>query len=136
MEKDCREKLEDRINQVLDQLNTLTPGTSEYQKVSETLAVLYKLKTEEDHKEAEIKLKERQEENSELDHERDFAEAQKKNNREKIFSIAKLGLEAAGMVGGYLFYGRWLNKGFKFEETGTITSQFVRSFFRKIEPKK
>lgn len=46
----------------------------------------------------------------------------------------RLGVEAAGIILPLIFYGIWLRKGFKFEETGTFTSTTFRSLFNKFRP--
>ncbi len=46
----------------------------------------------------------------------------------------RLGVEAAGIILPLIFYGIWLKRGFKFEETGTFTSTTFRSLFNKFRP--
>jgi len=46
----------------------------------------------------------------------------------------RIGVEAAGIILPLIFYGIWLRRGFKFEETGTYTSTTFRSLFNKFRP--
>ena len=46
----------------------------------------------------------------------------------------RLGVEAAGIILPLIFYGIWLRKGFKFEETGTFTSTTFRNLFNRFRP--
>lgn len=48
----------------------------------------------------------------------------------------KIGLDAAGVVLPLVFYAVWMNKGFKFEETGTFTSTTFRGLFSRFKPTK
>ncbi len=46
----------------------------------------------------------------------------------------RLGVEAAAIILPLIFYGIWLRKGFKFEETGTFTSTTFRNLFNRFRP--
>jgi hypothetical protein len=48
----------------------------------------------------------------------------------------RLGVEAAGIILPLIFYGIWMRKGFKFEETGTFTSTTFRGLFNRFRPTK
>ena len=48
----------------------------------------------------------------------------------------KLGIAAADLIIPLVFYGTWMKKGFKFEETGTFTSTTFRSLFSRFKPTK
>ena len=63
-----------------------------------------------------------------------FKEQQEKN--QKIDRRIKYGLDAASIGLPLLFYGIWLRQGFRFEETGTYTSQTFRSLFGRFSPKR
>lgn len=53
---------------------------------------------------------------------------------QRIVEYAKLGAEIAGIVLPLMFYGRWMAKGLKFEETGTFTSTTFRNLFTRFKP--
>ena len=57
-----------------------------------------------------------------------------KNKFDKILSIGKLGIELFGVVGPLVFYNSWMKKGFKFEETGMLTSQTFKGLISKFKP--
>jgi len=44
----------------------------------------------------------------------------------------RLGVEAAGIILPLIFYGIWMHRGFKFEETGTFTSTTFRGLFNRF----
>ena len=46
----------------------------------------------------------------------------------------RIGVDVAGIILPLIFYGIWLRRGFKFEETGTFTSTTFRSLFNKFRP--
>lgn len=70
----------------------------------------------------------------------DFAERRDKREAEakdmKWDRYARYGLEIMGIGLPLVFYGVWMNKGFRFEETGTFTSQTFRGLFGRFSPKK
>ena len=63
-----------------------------------------------------------------------FKEQQEKN--QKWDRRIKYGLDAASIGLPLLFYGIWMKQGFRFEETGTYTSQTFRSLFGRFSPKR
>ena len=48
----------------------------------------------------------------------------------------KVGIAAAELMIPLMFYGIWMNKGFKFEETGTITSSTFKGLINRFKPTK
>lgn len=48
----------------------------------------------------------------------------------------KVGIAAAELLIPLMFYGIWMRKGFKFEETGTYTSTTFRGLFNRFRPTK
>ena len=57
-----------------------------------------------------------------------------KNDDTKIERYIKLGAEIAGIVLPLMFYGRWMKKGFEFEQTGKFSSDTFRGLFMKFRP--
>lgn len=110
------DKLNEVIGLQLDKLNTLEPGSEEHKKATDALAQLYKLKIEEETKTVELGTKITQ------------------NRKENKQSIAKMSIDVAGIVLPLAFYATWMNKGFKFEETGSFTSTTFRGLFQKFKP--
>ena len=47
---------------------------------------------------------------------------------------AKIGIAAAELVLPLMFYGVWMSRGLRFEETGTFTSQTFKNLFNRFKP--
>ena len=47
--------------------------------------------------------------------------------------LIDLGVQAAGIILPIMFYGRWMKKGFEFEQSGTFTSNTFKSLFSKFK---
>lgn len=47
---------------------------------------------------------------------------------------AKIGIAAAELVLPLIFYGVWMSRGLRFEETGTFTSQTFKNLFTRFKP--
>lgn len=106
--------LDDEIQDLIECLNDLTPNEEDYEKVTKQLETLYKLKIEEE------KIKTDQ-------------EANKDQNKFRIIGYV---LEGAGIVLPLIFYGKWMSKGFEFEETGTYTSKTFMNLQHFFKPTK
>ena len=61
------------------------------------------------------------------------AEQLKEQVKDRYF---KVGIAAAEIIIPIVFYGVWLKRGFKFEETGIFTSTTFRSLFNRFKPTK
>lgn len=48
----------------------------------------------------------------------------------------RVGVAAAELIIPLIFYGCWMRRGFKFEETGTYTSSTFRNLYNHFHPKK
>ena len=129
---DVRTKLDERIEEALDAMKSLTPGSKEYESAANHLATLYRLAMEETEKERTfVRNCDRDVlETRELELKIAQLEDQKKDR------WWRLGLEAAGLVLPLAFYAVWMRRGFKFEETGTFTSTTFRGLFSKFRPTK
>ena len=49
---------------------------------------------------------------------------------------AKIGIAAAELVLPLMFYGIWMRRGFKFEESGVYSSTTFRNLFSRFRPTK
>lgn len=132
--------LDDEISALFERLKTLEPEGNEYNKVIKSLVELYRLRIDEtkvisdysvkaDQIEFDWKLKSNQQE-IDLQHYEENAKTEQKN---KILDWA---IRAAELGLPLVAYGIWVNKGFTFEETGTITSLTFRNLIGKFKPKK
>ncbi len=99
------EKLKEEIERQLELAKTLPAGSEEQTNVVHNAAELYKMRI-------------------------DTSTA--KTN--KISTWVRCGLEAFGVISMPLFYGAWMKRGFKFEETGVFTSTTFRGMFSKFNP--
>lgn len=113
MEKTKR-TLDNEIQDLLGNLNDLEADGEEYSKITKNLDTLYKLKLEEEKNKSELT----------------------NNEKQNKFRIIGYVLEGAGIVLPLIFYGRWMKRGFKFEETGTYCSKTFMGLQKFFKPKK
>lgn len=129
MDEEIRDLLGEVIKTEIRNLSTLEPGSKEKSTAIEDLAKLYRLRIEETRNEWDFNEK----------YESRYSDMQfKKNQLEEQVKdrYFRLGVEAAGIILPLIFYGIWMRKGFKFEETGTFTSTTFRSLFNRFRPTK
>lgn len=131
-ENRLRDLLEEEIKKEIGKLSSMQLGTDEHAKAVESLTKLYKVNIE--GLESERAFREQCEQD--VDRERDwrFKNAQLEEQRKDRYF--KLGVDAASIMVPIVFYGVWMHRGFKFEETGTFTSQTFRNLFNRFRPTK
>lgn len=129
MGKEIKELLEEEIKSEIENLSSLEAGSQQHSTAVESLAKLYKLKIEEDKSSMECYEKE-ENRNMEIDLKRNQMDEAVKDR------YFRLGIAAAELVLPLVFYGIWMNRGFKFEKDGTYTSQTFRSLFSRFKPTK
>ena len=118
--------MNDEIGKLLDEviilelkeLKTLDQDSSERQDAVNNVVKLYQIKNDE----AKIHL--------------DDIEKIVKRFDERIFGYLKLGVELIGIGAPLVFYAVWMGRGFKFEETGTFTSNTFKNLFNRFKPTK
>lgn len=131
-EKEAKDLLDEELKTEFEKLSTLEPGTKEHSAAVDSLATLYKLNIEET--ENERTFRDRCEKEIMADQELRLKEAQlAEQKKDRYF---RLGLESAGLLLPLIFYGIWMRRGFKFEETGTFTSTTFRGLFNRFRPTK
>lgn len=108
MNKGNKEKMDLIILDYLNKLNSgeFEPGSEESKAIIEELQILTKLSEVSD------------------------------DEKSKRMDYIKLGMDAASIVLPLMFYGHWMNKGMKFEETGTFTSKTFTNFLNRMNPTK
>lgn len=122
MNDEIRKQLEREISDELETISDLEFGSEEEARAIDNLTKLYKLKLEED----ESKRK--------IEEERNFKDKQLKEQvKDRYF---RTGISAGEIILPLIFYAVWMNKGFKFEETGTFTSGTFRNLINCFKPKK
>lgn len=120
-----RELLEERVQTDLENLDGMDVGSTEYQTtvkgITEMADRIIEIdKIEKDYEEKEVSRKE----GNEL------------KKRELLDQMIKNGLTFVSIAGGFVITAWGTIKTFKFEETGTITSNAGRGFMNRIFSKK
>jgi hypothetical protein len=129
MDKEMKDLLEEEIKSMIQNLSSLPSGSKEKSTAIDDLVKLYKLRIEETKNEWDFKEKYYVHESDKQFKKTQFEEQVK----DRYF---RLGVEAAGIILPLIFYGIWMRKGFKFEETGTFTSTTFRGLFNRFKPTK
>lgn len=92
--------------------------------------------TESGHKGAELALKERELDSKDADRTQE-GELQKRQARDQMVDrCVRAGVAVGELVLPLVFYGIWMNKGFKFEETGSFTSTTFKNLLNRFRPTK
>lgn len=112
--EETKRTLDDEIQDLIDTLEDLEADSEGYLKATKNLDTLYRLKLEEEKTKSDIK----------------------ENKNQGKFRIIGYVLEGAGIVLPLVFYGKWMKRGFKFEETGTFTSKTFTGLQRFFKPTK
>ncbi|MFR0029023.1 MAG: hypothetical protein ACLRVG_03910 [Coprococcus phoceensis] len=154
MSENIKELLNEEIAAEIQAISSLDSGSEEKSKAIEDLAKLYRLRIEETKSEldaedkrsrrtleSEANVRENEIKKSQLDEQikADVQDEQYKRSqldeqvKDRYF---KLGIAAAELLIPLMFYGIWMRKGFKFEETGTYTSTTFRGLFNRFRPTK
>lgn len=132
---DNKLKLDELISMEIEHVKSLYDSTSdEKQDTIDDLAKLYRLRIDEEKAiwDSSEKL-DQNKADTDLRYE-DLALKENQMKSEQLHKFIGYGLEAAGIIVPLIFYGVWMNKGFKFEESGTFTSTTFRGLFQKFKP--
>lgn len=113
MSKEIIENLEKEVIKLTEKLETLDDTDAVYEDTIKRIKALTEI------------LNEQRESVSKMD-----------KQFENVVSIAKLGVDLAGVVLPIMLYSTWLKRGFEFEETGMISSQTFKGLIGKIKPTK
>ena len=85
---------------------------------------------------AELALKERELDSKDADRTQE-GELQKRQARDQMVDrCVRAGVAVGELVLPLVFYGIWMNKGFKFEETGSFTSTTFKNLLNRFRPTK
>ena len=154
MGENIKELLNEEIAAEIQAISSLDSCSEEKSKAIEDLAKLYRLRIEETKSEldaedkrsrrtleSEASVRENEIKKSQLDEQikADVQDEQYKRSqldeqvKDRYF---RLGIAAAELLIPLMFYGIWMRKGFKFEETGTYTSTTFRGLFNRFRPTK
>ena len=112
--EETKRTLDDEIQDLIDTLEDLEADGEGYAKATKNLDTLYRLKIEEEKAKSDIE----------------------ENKNQSKFRVIGYVLEGAGIVLPLIFYGKWMKRGFKFEETGTFTSKTFTGLQHFFKPTK
>ena len=144
--------LDEVIEAEIAYVGSLSPEDEKKSKAIQHLADLHKLrideikaKTDADEKRlrramdskqhrAELTLKERQADGDEAARANEEQFKQHQLNDQVLDRYVKIGVATAELVLPLVFYGVWMKRGLKFEETGTFTSQTFKKLFNRFKP--
>ena len=113
---EAKELLTNQLTEEIRKLSTMEDGSEEKTATINGINQLYKLKIEE----------------ARLESEKAAQEVERtEQKRDRIFRYA---LDGALGVAPLIFYGIWMKRGFKFEETGTFTSSTFRGLTKFFKP--
>ena len=144
--------LDEVIEAEIASVGSLSPEDEKKSKAIQHLADLHKLrideikaKTDADEKRlrramdskqhrAELTLKERQADGDEAARANEEQFKQHQLNDQVLDRYVKIGVATAELVLPLVFYGVWMKRGLKFEETGTFTSQTFKNLFNRFKP--
>ena len=135
-EKRIEELLEEELIEQIKALSELEPGSDKKTKAIDDLSKLYRVRIEENKTvwDADEKYNRRV-----LDEKLNTTDSNFKSQqmteqvKDRYF---KVGIAAAELMIPLIFYGVWMNKGFRFEETGTITSGTFKGLINRFRPTK
>lgn len=134
MSDEIKKELEKEILKEIQDLSALESGSKEMDSAIENLATLYKLNIEEVKIEHEAMEKAFDRGSADETSARDLKLKQQMLNESIKDRYFKLGLDVAGLIVPIIFYGIWMRRGLKFEETGTFTSTTFRGLFNRFKP--
>lgn len=134
MSDEIKKELEKEILKEIQDLSALESGSKEMDSAIENLATLYKLNIEEVKIEHEAMEKAFDRGSADETSARDIKLRQQMLNESIKDRYFKLGLDVAGLIVPIIFYGIWMRRGLKFEETGTFTSTTFRGLFNRFKP--
>lgn len=124
-------KLDEVIMQSLNDIEKL-PNGKEREDAIGALQKLANIRIEEKKvDQASIEIQ-----NKEIESDRDWTTKRASLRNQKIDRWVNAGLQVALTVGSLVAYNVWLNRGLRFEETGTITSPMTRNLLSRLLPRK
>ena len=131
---EIKKLLDDAIETEINNLNSAS-DKDEKSEVIKNLAALHKLRIEEIKTETEIEEKSERRAMDKAAHDEDAILKAFQFDENTLDRYAKIGIAAAELVLPLMFYGVWMRRGLRFEETGTFTSQTFKNLFNRFKPK-
>ena len=145
--EEIKNLLGSELKSQIENLSGLTPGSMEHSNAVESVKKLYSLRIEELKAEWEYseRFDRREMEDAHLKREDELKEKQFKSEEEykkkqidemRLERYFKYGVEVTLAIAGWVFFNHQTNKGYRFEQTGTILSQTFKSVLRGIKPRR
>ncbi len=125
------------IEREIRNVESSASSSDEKSKAIRNLATLHKLRIEElkaQTEAAEAALKEREQDSKDVDRTYEETLQERQVKEQKVDRYVRTGLAVAELVFPLVFYGVWMNKGFKFEETGAFTSTTFKNLLNRFKP--
>ena len=130
---EIKKLLDDAIETEINNLNSAS-DKDEKSEVIKNLAALHKLRIEEIKTEPQIEDKSERRAMDKAAHDEDATLKAFQLDENTLDRYAKIGIAAAELVLPLMFYGGWMRRGLRFEETGTFTSQTFKNLFNRFKP--
>lgn len=130
---EIKKLLDDAIETEINNLNSAS-DTDEKSEVIKNLAALHKLRIEEIKTETEIEERSERRIMDKENHANDVNLKEVQLHENTLDRYVKVGIAAAELVLPLMFYGVWMKRGLRFEETGTFTSQTFKNLFNRFKP--
>lgn len=137
--------LDDVIKTEISNLRTLPSGDEKRGAAIRELASLHKLRIEEIRAQADVDEKAERRKMDSKQQEAELAAKDVDRNREneaqvrqlreqKIDRYVRTGIAVAELILPLMFYGIWMKRGFKFEESGVYSSTTFKNLFNRFKP--
>ena len=135
-EPNIKDLLNEEIATEIQNLSELKAGSDEKSSAIDDLAKLYKLRIEENKSEWDADEKNGRRVMEGEANTKDDELKQKQLEEQVKERYFRVGVAAAELMVPLIFYGIWMRKGFKFEETGTYTSKTFTGLINRFKPTK
>ena len=136
MAEEIKELLDREIADEIRKLSSLSDGSKEKSEAIEDLTKLYRLKIDESKMEWDVDEKYSRREMEKETNAKDEEFRNIQLNEQVKDRYFRVGIAAAELSIRLIFYGIWMRKGFKFEETGAFTSTTFKGLFNRFRPTK
>jgi hypothetical protein len=134
--RDIRALLNEEIASEIQIVSNLMLGSKEHTAAVGDLAKLYQLRIDESKNEWDADEKHNQRIMEDETNARDEAFRQTQIAEQIKDRYFRVGIATAELIVPLIFYGIWMRKGFKFEETGAYTSTTFKGLFNRFKPTK
>lgn len=110
--------LEKQLRVEIEKISVMEDGSEEKSQTIDGINKLYRLMIDQEKNEADVEIEEI------------------KTNTQTWIDRAKLAVDVIAIGAPLVFYGVWMGRGFKFEETGTYTSRTFQGLTKFFKPTK